>query len=113
MQPLPNSSTSSRRSSPAAAAQHGLPDAPRLPRRGAGGPITCFRLLRLHAVRNALKAARGGGLGVAGIAAAWGFHRPGAFATEYRQQFGEAPSITLGVRGCRGVQSRVRAATPG
>jgi AraC family ethanolamine operon transcriptional activator len=73
------------------------------------GPIAYLRLLRMHAAREALKAARGGAAGVTQIAAAYGFHRAGAFAVEYRRQFGEAPSATLGVRGCRGVQSMVRA----
>ena len=65
------------------------------------GPLAYFRVIRLHAVRTALQAARGSGDSVAGIARRWGFHRLGSFANEYRVQFGELPSHTLGVRGTK------------
>ena len=62
------------------------------------GPLAYFRVIRLHAVRAALQAARGSDDSVACIARRWGFHRLGSFANEYRVQFGELPSHTLGVR---------------
>ena len=62
------------------------------------GPLAYFRVIRLHAVREALQAARGSEDSVACIARRWGFHRLGSFASEYRVQFGELPSHTLGVR---------------
>ena len=62
------------------------------------GPLAYFRVIRLHAVRAALQAARGSDDSVARIARRWGFHRLGSFANEYRVQFGELPSHTLGVR---------------
>ncbi len=68
------------------------------------GPLAYFRVIRLHAVRTALQAARGTGESVAGIARRWGFHRLGSFANEYRVQFGELPSHTLGVRGAENSQ---------
>ena len=65
------------------------------------GPLTYFRVIRLHAVRTALQAARGSHNSVADIAGRWGFHRLGSFANEYRVQFGELPSHTLKVRGAK------------
>ena len=73
------------------------------------GPLAYFRVMRLHAVRTALRAARGGDEGVANIVRRWGFNRLGSFADEYRLHFGELPSEALGVRGQPGVQRRVRA----
>jgi AraC family ethanolamine operon transcriptional activator len=72
------------------------------------GPLVYFRLMRMHEVRAALRAARGGDLAVADIVRRWGFHGLGAFAAEYRRQFGELPSETLGVRGWPGVQQMNR-----
>jgi AraC family ethanolamine operon transcriptional activator len=63
------------------------------------GPLAYSRVMRLHAVRTDLKEARGGNQSVAEIARRWGFHRLGAFASEYRRQFGELPSHTMGLRG--------------
>ena len=63
------------------------------------GPLTFFRVSRMHAVRGALKQARGGDGSVAEIVRAAGFSRLGAFAHEYRCRFGELPSETMGVRG--------------
>ena len=74
------------------------------------GPLAYFRLIRMHAIRAALRAARGGEESVADIARRWGFHRLGSFAGEYRRQFGELPSETLGVRGWPGVQHMARLA---
>lgn len=67
------------------------------------GPLAYFRLIRLHAVAAALKAARGSDASVAEIAGHWGFQRLGSFAAEYKSQFGELPSHTLGVRGASGI----------
>jgi AraC family ethanolamine operon transcriptional activator len=63
------------------------------------GPLAYFRVIRLHAVRDALMRGSETNASVAQIAHQWGFHRLGAFANEYRRQFGELPSHTLGVRG--------------
>jgi len=68
------------------------------------GPLAYFRVMRLHAVRAALKSARGGDESVVRLARHWGFNRLGSFAAEYQRQFGELPSETLGVRGWPGVQ---------
>ncbi len=68
------------------------------------GPLAYFRVIRLHEVRMALHGARGSDKSVAEIARRWGFHRLGSFANEYRRQFGELPSQTLGVRRRPGVQ---------
>jgi AraC family ethanolamine operon transcriptional activator len=68
------------------------------------GPLAYFRVIRLHAVRDALRKARGTEKSVAQIVRSWGFQRLGAFANEYQRQFGELPSHTLGVRGQLRVQ---------
>ena len=68
------------------------------------GPLAYFRVIRLHKVRVMLKGARGTDESVAEIARRWGFHRLGSFANEYRRQFGELPSHTLGVRVRPGAQ---------
>jgi AraC family ethanolamine operon transcriptional activator len=65
------------------------------------GPLAYFRVMRLNAVRLALQGAPGSHDSVADIALRWGFHRLGSFANEYRVQFGELPSHTLGVRGTK------------
>jgi AraC family ethanolamine operon transcriptional activator len=62
------------------------------------GPLAYFRILRLHAARDALRAARGRDVTVGGLLAACGVTRPAAFAGTYRLHFGELPSETLGVR---------------
>jgi len=72
------------------------------------GPLVYFRLMRMHEVRAALKAARGGDHAVTEIVRRWGFRRLGSFASEYHRQFGELPSETLGVRGWPGVQQMTR-----
>lgn len=71
------------------------------------GPLAYFRVLRLHAVRDALTQAQGSDESVAQIAQHWGFYRLGSFANEYRRQFSELPSHTLGVRGSRGLLTRL------
>ena len=68
------------------------------------GPIAFSRLMRINKARRNLKSARGSEETVAGIARRYGFNRLGAFADEYRRQFGELPSETLGVRGHTGVR---------
>jgi AraC family ethanolamine operon transcriptional activator len=72
------------------------------------GPLAYFRLMRMHEVRAALRAARGGDEAVADIVRRWGFQRLGSFAAEYRRQFGELPSETLGVRGWPGIRAMTR-----
>ena len=69
------------------------------------GPIAFSRLMRINQARRNLKSARGSEETVAGIARRYGFNRLGAFADEYRRQFGELPSETLGVRGHPGVRN--------
>lgn len=75
------------------------------------GPMSYFRVLRLNSARAALQQARGSDTTVEAVARAWGFHRLGAFAADYRRHFGEAPSVTLGVRGWPGVQQMSRRRT--
>ena len=69
------------------------------------GPVAFYRLMRLNKARRNLKSARGSEETVAEIARRYGFNRLGTFADEYRRQFGELPSETLGVRGYPGVKS--------
>ena len=73
------------------------------------GPLAYFRVIRVHRARADLHEGRGGDATVVEIARRWGFTRLGPFAAEYRRQFGELPSETLGVRGWPGVQRMVRA----
>ena len=72
------------------------------------GPLSYFRVMRLNAVRDALRAKRGRDETVASTLVALGVTRPSAFAGEYSRHFGELPSVTLGVRGWNGVQSMTR-----
>jgi AraC family ethanolamine operon transcriptional activator len=73
------------------------------------GPIAYFRLMRLHAVRKSLIAARGGrDTSVAEVLQIFSVKRPSGFAREYMRHFGEMPSVTLGVRGWSGVQAMTR-----
>jgi len=69
------------------------------------GPLAYHRVMRMHAVRAELRAARGTDVGVTAILERWRIRRFGAFAGEYQRHFGERPSQTLGVRGWPGVQS--------
>jgi AraC-like DNA-binding protein len=62
------------------------------------GPMAYLRLLRLHAIRDALRAARDRDIRVGEILDCHGITRPAAFAGEYRRHFGELPSETLGLR---------------
>ena len=72
------------------------------------GPVAFYRLMWLNKVRRNLKLARGSEETVAGITRRYGFNRLGAFADEYRRQFGELPSETLGVRGHPGVRKAIQ-----
>ncbi|MFC1681073.1 helix-turn-helix domain-containing protein [Pseudomonadota bacterium] len=72
------------------------------------GPMAMHRLLRLNRFRHELKSARGSDQTVATLAHHCGFSRMGALAAEYKTQFGEFPSETLGVRGRLGIQRTVR-----
>ncbi|PPK67124.1 AraC-like DNA-binding protein [Actinokineospora auranticolor] len=58
-------------------------------------PMAYLRRVRLDHVRAELRAAVPGQETVTGIAARWGFSRPGAFAAYYREVFDELPSHTL------------------
>jgi AraC family ethanolamine operon transcriptional activator len=59
------------------------------------GPMAYLKLQRLHAVRRELLAAEPDQVSVTGVAAHFGFFNSGHFARDYRQLFGELPSITL------------------
>jgi AraC family ethanolamine operon transcriptional activator len=58
-------------------------------------PIAYFKVSRLNAVRQELKAAPAGTATVQAIAQRWGFWHSGEFAASYRRLFGELPSQTL------------------
>lgn len=58
-------------------------------------PLQFLRLTRLNRVRRALRAASPS-QSVTEIATYWGFWHLGQFAHDYKQQFGECPSHTLG-----------------
>ncbi|WP_458525418.1 helix-turn-helix domain-containing protein [Onishia taeanensis] len=57
-------------------------------------PIQFLRLTRLNRVRRRLSAPDADTT-VSQVAADWGFYHLGQFARDYRQLFGEAPSVTL------------------
>ena len=59
-------------------------------------PSRYLRTVRLNGARRDLKRGSSSGLGVQDIAARWGFWHVGEFALEYRRQFSELPSATLG-----------------
>jgi AraC family ethanolamine operon transcriptional activator len=65
------------------------------------GPMAYLKLQRLHAVRRQLLAAAPDQVSVTGVAANFGFFNSGHFARDYRQLFGELPSITLLARPLR------------
>lgn len=59
-------------------------------------PIGYLRQIRMERAHRELQAAdAGSGATVAGIAARWGFGKPGRFAADYRQRYGQLPSRTL------------------
>jgi AraC family ethanolamine operon transcriptional activator len=59
-------------------------------------PLMYLRMHRLNAARRALIAANGTAATVTSIAIKWGFFHLARFAKDYREQFGELPSTTLG-----------------
>jgi AraC family ethanolamine operon transcriptional activator len=58
-------------------------------------PMAYVQAVRLHAVRQELKAAAASTATVHAIARRWGFFHTGEFAASYRRLFGELPSQTL------------------
>jgi len=58
-------------------------------------PMAYFKVHRLNAVRQELKAAPAGTTSVHEIAQRWGFWHSGEFAADYRRLFGELPSQTF------------------
>lgn len=59
------------------------------------GPMAFLKLRRLHGVRRQLLAADPGEIRIQDLATDWGFFNPGHFARDYRQLFGELPSVTV------------------
>jgi AraC family ethanolamine operon transcriptional activator len=57
-------------------------------------PKRYFKILRLHAARNELRAATAHTT-VTGVAMHWSFFHLSRFSEEYRKSFGERPSTTL------------------
>jgi AraC family transcriptional regulator, ethanolamine operon transcriptional activator len=62
-------------------------------------PARYLRLARLNAVRRAIRQTPAAQAGVHDLAARWGFWHAGAFAADYRRQFGERPSETVRLPG--------------
>ena len=60
------------------------------------GPMTFYRMIRLNAVRKALKTESE--CSVKMIARSFGFHHLSNFAADYLRAFGEYPSETLALR---------------
>jgi AraC family ethanolamine operon transcriptional activator len=60
------------------------------------GPTAFIRHQRLHGVRRELLEARQEHGLVKELALKWGFWHMGHFSRNYRQLFGESPSVTLG-----------------
>lgn len=58
-------------------------------------PMVYVRNVRLTRVRDELRAAEPGELGVSEVAHRWGFSHLGRFAEQYHARFGELPSQTL------------------
>ena len=59
-------------------------------------PQQYLKSLRLHNVHKEIKAGENTTLKISDIANKWGFWHIGQFARDYKQQFGELPSETLG-----------------
>jgi AraC family transcriptional regulator, ethanolamine operon transcriptional activator len=57
-------------------------------------PMAYFKVLKLNAVRQALRSGDSSGASLREIARKWRFIHPGHFAADYRQLFGELPSDT-------------------
>lgn len=62
------------------------------------GPVFFMKSRRLQRLHRALLSTDDASLGVAGLARAEGFHHLGQLSADYRQMFGELPSVTLGRR---------------
>lgn len=60
-------------------------------------PHKYLRAVRLNGVRRELKRRGAAPARVHDVAARWGFWHMGAFSAEYKLQFGELPSVTLGM----------------
>lgn len=58
-------------------------------------PHKYLRAVRLCGARRELKRLAGSSVSVHDVAARWGFWHMSAFSADYKQQFGELPSITL------------------
>lgn len=58
-------------------------------------PHKYLRAVRLCGARRELKRLAGSGATVHDVAARWGFWHMSAFSADYKQQFGESPSVTL------------------
>lgn len=58
-------------------------------------PYKYLRAVRLCGARRELKRLAGSGASVHDVAARWGFWHMSAFSADYKQQFGELPSVTL------------------
>ena len=59
------------------------------------GPMSFFRARRLDAAYRQLFASDAGSTSVTDVAGAYGFNNLGRFAAQYKQAFGESPSVTL------------------
>lgn len=58
-------------------------------------PVRYLKVIRLNHARRDLRANCSAEITVGDIAAKWGFWHLGRFSSEYRQMFGELPSVTL------------------
>jgi AraC family ethanolamine operon transcriptional activator len=67
-------------------------------------PHKYLRAVRLCGVRRELKRLAGSGATVHDVAARWGFWHMSAFSADYKQQFGELPSVTLQSSGSGGAK---------
>ena len=59
------------------------------------GPMTFLRQRRLEAAYRHLLRSDAGSINVTDIAVRYGFNHLGKFAMQYKQAFGESPSVTL------------------
>ena len=58
-------------------------------------PMEYLKLLRLQAVRRALRSAEVEAVTVTNVASQFGFWHMGQFSADYKKMFGESPSTTL------------------
>ena len=61
-------------------------------------PHKYLHLHRMHKVRHELRTKEAETTSITEAASHWGFTELGRFAVEYKQLFGESPSMTLGNR---------------